>query len=154
MKRTRIYGPMVEIGRLQAELNRLFAGILESQGTLPAGASWDPNADVVEEPGELTILVEVPGLSAAELSVGVQGNALVVRGTKRAPTSPAEASRFLCMERFFGEFEKRVPLPVPVNVRRARATLANGVLTIVLPRVEDRRESYSTIAIDEIKGVS
>ena len=88
MKRTRIYGPMVEIGRLQAELNRLFAGILETQGTLPAGANWDPNADVVEEPGELTILVEVPGLSAAELSAGVQGTALIVRGTKRAPPLP------------------------------------------------------------------
>ena len=51
VKRTaKFYGPIVELSRLQSELNRLFAAFVETndKGTAPA-SSWDPNVDVVDD---------------------------------------------------------------------------------------------------------
>src|SRR5204863_1091841 len=85
MRRAGLFGPLMEITRLQAELNRLFSGILENQrAALATAAAWNPNADVLEDAQEVRIIVEVPGLAPEELSVAAQGNRVRIRGTKRA----------------------------------------------------------------------
>ena len=50
VKRTaKFYGPIVELSRLQGELNRLFAAFVETnKGGAPA-SSWDPNVDVLDD---------------------------------------------------------------------------------------------------------
>ncbi|MGH9440672.1 MAG: Hsp20/alpha crystallin family protein [Thermoanaerobaculia bacterium] len=143
MKRAGLFGPLMEITRLQTELNRLFAGILESQRTsLATAAAWDPNVDVLESAREIEIVVEVPGLSAGDLTAAAKGSRLQIRGVKRADRRPGNQTRFLCMERFFGDFEKIVSLPNAVNLKQAKARLSDGLLRIRIPRVlSDRRKS-------------
>ena len=155
MKRTGLFGPLMEITRLQAELNRLFAGILESQrASLATAAAWDPNVDVLESSGEIRIVVEVPGLAADDLSAAAHGNQLRVRGIKRAGHRPGDRTKFLCMERFFGDFEKVVPLPNAVNVKQAKAVLSDGLLVIRIPRVTSDRRRVIDIQIEILEGTS
>src|SRR5215510_10819377 len=85
VKRTaRFYGPMVELSRLQSELNRMFAAFVESndRGAAPA-SSWDPNVDVVDDGETIRILVELPGVEASDVRVSIRGKVLLVRGTKK-----------------------------------------------------------------------
>jgi HSP20 family protein len=146
--RPRLFGPMVEITRLQSELNRLFASILEgSRATLAAAATWDPSADILENASEILVVMEVPGVAPEDLFVGVRRGVVVVRGTKRPAERPADSTKFLCMERYFGEFEKTIALPAPVNLREAVATLRAGVLTIRFPRVVDQRDKLTAIRV-------
>jgi len=55
--------------------------------------------------------------------------------------------RFFCMERYFGNFVKSVPLPRPVNTREAKAFFRQGLLEVVLPRVPDMREKEHEIPV-------
>jgi HSP20 family protein len=145
----------MEITRLQAELNRLFTGILENQrAALATAAAWDPNADVLEDPDRIRVVVEVPGLAVEDLTVAAQGNRVRVRGVKRREAPDGERPKFLCMERFFGDFEKVVPVPYPVNLKQASATLQNGLLTVVLPRVSAERRRFVEIQIGISEGIS
>ena len=71
----RFYGPIVELSRLQGELNRLFAAFVETNnraGT-PAGTSWDPNVDVLDDGETIQILVELPGVEAGDVRVTIRG---------------------------------------------------------------------------------
>jgi len=155
LKRAGLFGPLMEITRLQAELNRLFAGILENQrASLATAAAWDPNVDVLEDPREIHIIVEVPGLAATDLSAAAHGNQLHIRGIKRPERHPGNHTKFLCMERFFGEFEKIVPLPAALNLKQARATLAEGLLVIRVPRVLSDRRRVIDIQIEIVEGSS
>ncbi|HET9793705.1 MAG TPA: Hsp20/alpha crystallin family protein [Thermoanaerobaculia bacterium] len=155
MRRAGLFGPLMEITRLQSELNRLFSGILENQrAALATAAAWDPNADVLEDADEVRIIVEVPGLSAEDLSVAAQGNRVRIRGVKRAEPQEGEGAKFLCMERFFGDFEKIVPIPYPVNLKQASATLRDGLLTVALPRVATERRRFVEIQIRISEGNS
>jgi len=144
----RFYGPIVELSRLQSELNRMFAAFVESndRGAAPA-SSWDPNVDVVDDGETIRILVELPGVEASDVRVSIRGKVVMVRGTKKGRIRAKEGMRFFCMERYFGSFMKSIPLPRPVNSHHARTQLKDGLLEILLPRVPDLREKEIEIPV-------
>ena len=70
---------------------------------------------------------------------------LVIRGEKRAETEDKDR-RF--SERFYGRFERRVPLPFEVEEDTAQASFENGVLTISLPKSPRAESQTKRIAIN------
>jgi HSP20 family protein len=149
VKRTaRFYGPIVELSRLQGELNRMFAAFVETnnKGAAPA-SSWDPNVDVLDDGDTLRILVELPGVEAADVRVSIRGRVVMVRGTKKGRIRTREGMRFFCMERYFGGFMKSIPLPRPVNSHLAKTRMKHGLLEVILPRVPDLREKEIEIPV-------
>jgi HSP20 family protein len=145
---TKLYGPMVELSRLQSELNRLFAAFVEANRGVGANASaWDPNVDVLDDGEKIRVLIELPGIEAADVRVAVRGRLLTVKGQKKGRIRSREGIRFFCMERYFGSFVKSVPLPRPVNTHQARSRLKNGLLEVVLPRVPDQREKEYELSV-------
>jgi HSP20 family protein len=149
VKRTaRLYGPMVELSRLQTELNRLFATFVETKGGVGAAASgWDPNVDVLDDGERVRVLIELPGVEAGDVRVTIRGRVLTVRGTKKGKIRSRGGMRFFCMERFFGSFVKSVPLPRPVNTHQAGTRMKNGLLEVILPHVPDQREKEHELAV-------
>jgi HSP20 family protein len=139
---------MVELSRLQSEVNRLFTAFVESNNPVIAPTSgWDPSVDIVDDGERIRILFELPGVDAADVRVTVRGRVVTVRGNKRGKTRPRGGLRFFCMERYFGSFVKSVPLPRPVNTHKAKSKLSRGLLEVVLPRVPDLREKEVEIAV-------
>ena len=143
----KFYGPMVELSRLQSELNRLFATFVESNQAGATATSWDPNVDVMDDGQKLRVLIEVPGVDPEDVRVMVRGRVLTVRGTKKGRTRTRGGIRFFCMERYFGGFVKSVALPRAVNTHQARTLLKDGLLEIVLPHVPDQREREYEIPV-------
>jgi HSP20 family protein len=149
VKRTaKFYGPIVELSRLQSELNRLFAAFVETNkgGGAPA-SSWDPNVDVLDDGQTIKILAELPGVEASEVKVSIRGRVVMIRGTKKGRIRTREGMRFFCMERYFGGFMKSIPLPRPVNSHLAKTKMKNGLLEVLLPRVPDLREKEIEITV-------
>ena len=144
---TRFYGPLVELSRLQGELNRLFSLFVESNKSVTSGSSWDPNVDILDDGENVRVLIELPGIEPEDVTLTIRGRVLTARGSKRGRIRSREGIRFFCMERYFGAFVKSVPLPRPVNTHRAVAKLKNGVLEIVFPRVPDQREKELAINV-------
>src|SRR6476659_406674 len=144
----KFYGPMVELSRLQSELNRLFASFVESnQGAGAAATAWDPNVDGMDDGERLRLLIEIPGVDAEDVRITVRGRVLTVRGTKKGRTRTRGGIRFFCMERYFGGFVKSVALPRAVNTHQARTLLKDGLLEIVLSHVPDQREREFEIPV-------
>ena len=55
----RFYGPLVELSRLQSELNRLFSLFVESNKSVTSGSSWDPNVDILDDGEKLVLTVNL-----------------------------------------------------------------------------------------------
>src|SRR5262245_8988734 len=149
MKRsTRFYGPMIELSRLQSELNRLFTTFVETNKGIGASASgWDPNIDLLEDGEKIRVLVELPGVEAEDLKLTIRGRVLTVRGAKKGRIRSREGIRFFCMERYFGNFVKSISLPRAVNTHQARTALKDGLLEVVLPLVPEQREKEFELPI-------
>jgi HSP20 family protein len=136
------------IALLHGEVNQLLErlALLDRSERLPAG-EWNPDVDVYESHGQLEVVVEVPGLAADALSVVCRERELVIRGERRAPRGSAGIG-FLCLERPHGRFERCIPLEGAVDLRKARAVLRRGLLTISLPRLSERRGRETVIPIE------
>lgn len=144
---TKFYGPLVELSRLQSELNRLFSLFVENNKAASSGSSWDPNVDILDDGERVRILIELPGIEAEDVAITVRGRVLTVRGNKQGRIRSREGIRFFCMERYFGGFVKSIPLPGPVNTHRAETKLKDGLLEVSFPRVSDQRERELNIAV-------
>jgi len=131
-------GPLMEVARIQSEINRLFDNLLDLGGEESPGGAWIPNADIIETDDDLLLKVELPGVEPGKLSISVHGGNVIIRGDKARPgvAGPAE---FHIAERIFGGFRRVIHLGVPVNTRLAKALLKNGLLRIRFPKVPNRR---------------
>ena len=113
----------------------------------PPGTEWSPSADVFESKDRLVVVIEAPGLPPESLRVVFRDGELVLSGERR-PRRVGPGASFLCLERPNGRFERRIPIDLPVDVARARATLASGLLAVTLPRLRERRGRETAIPIE------
>jgi len=143
------FGHFLEIARIQSEVNKLFDVLLETRGAEGDGVQkWLPNVDICETDALVIVRCEVPGVCREVLKVSAQGGALVISGEK-APSAGEGSVKFHCVERAYGQFRRLVHMPSQINTREARAVLDNGLLTIVFPKVPNRRGEEVQIPIQE-----
>ena len=145
---TRSFGPLLEVARIQSEINRLFENLLDLGAGDKEGGSWVPNADIIDSRETLVVKVELPGVPAEQLEVHVTSGNIVIRGEKGRPELPSGVE-FRQAERTFGPFRRVIQLGLPVNTRQATATLKNGLLRICFPKVPNRRGEAVPI---EVRG--
>jgi len=135
---TKSFGPLLEVARIQSEINRLFDNLLDLDDRGKESGAWIPNADIVESEEALTVKVELPGVEPEDLALSAHGGDVILKGEKRRP-EPNGPARFLLAERAFGRFRRIMHLGVPVNTHRAEATLSDGLLLVRFPKVPNRR---------------
>jgi HSP20 family protein len=142
------------ISRFQAELDRLFqeASTQLGEGDVPLG-EWQPAIDVVETPAAVQILAELPGFASADLRIEVRGTRVVIAGTK-STVLPADARRvrFHCLERGHGRFRREIHVLTPVNTHQGRARLADGLLVLEFPKIQDKRQEARVLHVVEGSG--
>ena len=138
---------------LHREMNRLFddvfsrfdTGLPSAFGRMPgwSGGSW-PSLEVTASDHEVRVSAELPGMDQKDVEVLVDDNVLTVRGEKKAEAEDKER-RF--SERYYGHFERVVPLPFEVEDEKVEASFENGVLTVTLPKSAKAKEKAKRIAI-------
>ncbi len=123
--------PIERLYALQRELDRAFES--ETNGTT---TGWVPPMDVVETADEVRCHLEMPGMAPEDIEIRVQDNTLVVAGEKKAATEQEKEGGFRSVERRYGRFERSFTLPRSIDTNHVTARHENGVLTVVLPKVE------------------
>jgi HSP20 family protein len=125
---------------LQREMARAFDSFLSDD--FFRGPMWSdraewmaPKLDLSETANDVHVTVELPGLSEKDIDVELRDNMLRIRGEKKDVRETKEHN-FHRTERMFGSFERVVPLPAKVRREGVDAKFKDGVLTVVLPKVE------------------
>jgi HSP20 family protein len=85
-----------------------------------------------EDPPELTIVVELAGVTTQSVELVAHETELVVSGERRRPAVQGPLSYYQ-MEIEYGPFKRRVALPDDADASAARAEYRDGLLTIVVP---------------------
>ena len=122
------WDPMRDLLTMQERLESLFGR------TTPG---WVPPVDLSESPERYLLTVELPGLDRAHVSLDLDGQRLTVRGTR--PGQSCCPERYQQLERGQGEFSRTFTFAAPIEADAIAADLANGVLTIQVPKSPQRR---------------
>lgn len=95
---------------------------------------YEPNADVFvdEARGQVVVNVEVAGADPESLRVEVHERGLLISG-RRQDVGRVIRGSFVQKEIAYGEFAKRVALPVAVEFEAIVAEYRDGLLIIALP---------------------
>jgi HSP20 family protein len=144
----------VELQRLTERIGRLFSVLQEAAAAqLPAVAgAWAPPVDVCETAKAIYVRVELPGVRAAQIRIGLNSSKLRICGEKKKRQMRQRIASHLCSERAYGNFERVVPLRWTISVKDATAKLENGLLVICLPKIKERRGSEFKVPITEAES--
>ena len=93
---------------------------------------WSPNADVSETDDSYLVHAELPGVSKDQVDVQLQDRELVISGEIRE----GENGKRRRSSRRTGRFEYRTVLPGDIKPDQVSAQLADGVLTVTVPKSE------------------
>ncbi|MEJ2182429.1 MAG: Hsp20/alpha crystallin family protein [Nitrospirota bacterium] len=104
------------------------------RATLPARVGFPAVNVWANEEGAVTT-AEIPGVQKDSLDISVEGNALVLRGSRK-PEQLHEEETYHRRERWQGGFSKVVSLPFNVQADKVQARYSKGVLYVALPRAE------------------
>lgn len=118
-------------------LNRLFGGLLETEGVTTTG-QWAPVVDIIEHEHAITIKAELPGIDPKDVSVTIDNNVLTLRG-ERHREKEVKNGNYHRMERTYGTFARCFALPASLDVENVKADFANGLLTIAFPKKESAK---------------
>ena len=105
-----------------------------------------PTLDVLETDEAVEVVVDVSGIPASALRVLFRAGVLLIAGEKAPPRTTGDHT-FHLVERQFGRFARAVRVAGAFDVAAARASVDDGELTIVLPKLVDRRDQSHRIRV-------
>jgi HSP20 family protein len=110
---------------------------LGERGARRQQRTYPPPADIFERRDEVVILADMPGVEQSGVEVTVDRGVLTVRGATRQKAPEGFSPVYLEFEP--ADFERSFTLSDAVDSGQVTATIANGVLRVVLPKHERAR---------------
>jgi len=141
---------------LHRDINRLFEEAFRGI-SLPSsmsgrfgdfvGAAW-PKLEVAETEKQIVISAEVPGIDQNDIELTYVDGSLILRGETKSETEDKERK---FSERYYGRFERRIPVGADIEEGKIDASFKNGVLKVTVPKSEKAQMKAKKIEIQSAK---
>lgn len=105
---------------------------LEEEGQL--------SVDVYQDRDNVIIKSTIAGVEPEDIDISFDNDMITIRG-KRHQDSRVREDDYFYQECYWGSFSRSIILPVEVDSEKIQATIRNGVLTIALPKVKNKKET-------------
>jgi HSP20 family protein len=126
--------------RMEGLMARLFGG----DGT----GWWTPGCEAYVSGDRFVVRLDVPGVDPKDLHVSVCGRRLTVSG-ERKQVPPVAEDQYWIRGISHGAFERQIVLPEGVDVARATASYAHGVLEVSLPLPAELQARSIPITVEQ-----
>lgn len=145
-------GSLERIARpsLFGDFDRMFDDFISRRWLRPFGngfgelAASMPSVDVIDRDNEVVVRAAVPGYKKEEIEISVANGMLTLKGETKSEQKEEKGDYYRC-EISQGSFSRAVALPAEVDESKAKASMSDGMLELVLPKLE--KSKRHTIAI-------
>ena len=118
-------------------LDRMFDDVMGSMlGTATSVRTFDPSIDVRSNDSEVVFVCDAPGVKPEDLEITVENHVLTIKGARKFESKEGE---HVMMGRAYGSFTRAYSLPAYLDDANLSANLADGVLTIRIPKQEQAK---------------
>jgi HSP20 family protein len=137
------------------QFNRLFDEFFENNWMTPWNErlgtninEFSPRVIVTERDKEFEVTAELPGLAENDIDITLAPDAITLKGEKKQETED-KGDNFYRIERSYGRFSRTIPIPTgSIDRENVEAEFKNGVLTIILPKLEEAQQISRRITVN------
>jgi len=125
-----------DFDRLSSKFERTIEHMFRSTGPMfmLSERTWKPQMDIYESPEEILILAEIAGVNKEKLELEINSKAVRIHGSR--PEMPRmKNSTYRLAEIQYGQFERVLFLPAPIDTDKVTASYQNGFLQIRLTKI-------------------
>ena len=98
-----------------------------------------PTVDMIDRENEIVINAELPGVDKKDIDISITSNTVTIIG-KTEKEEKEEKDNYYHREISRGSYARTLSLPVNVDEDKARATIKDGLLELVLPKSEKAKK--------------
>ena len=135
--------PFRELRQMDDTMNRLWRGF---GGYREAAEDWNIAIDVIQKPEEIIVKASLPGIKPDDIDVTVEDNVLALKAQRSSETEESGAN-FLVRERTSGSYYRALRLPDTIDTGKIQSEYEHGVLTVKLPRAEEKKPKRIKVAV-------
>ncbi|MBC8041881.1 MAG: Hsp20/alpha crystallin family protein [Rhizobacter sp.] len=129
-----------------AQLDRMFDEAIRPnffRGDLATFAA-SFRVDVSEDEKTITIEAELPGVKKEDAKIQIEKNHLAISAERKRETEETKKN-YHRTERSFGQFTRTFVLGENIDRENIDATFENGVLRLVLPKIEPQKNTKDIV---------
>jgi len=144
MTRFNPYRNMNEFRRSFNQMSSMLDDWKEVEGD--SFTSFSPAVNTREGKSAYHVEVDLPGVKKEDIEVNVHDNTVTLSG-ERNTKSELKKENYYKVESEYGKFERSFSLPEDADVENIHAETADGILEVVIPKLEAVKDSPKKIEI-------
>lgn len=106
-----------------------------------------PAVNVKADKNEFIVKVEIPGFNSDDVAVEIDGDYLVIKGEHKEELEEKKKD-FVHQEFSHNSFHRRIGMPDHAELKKAKAKIKNGVMTVRIPKCKDECSTEKCIPIE------
>ena len=122
---------------------------MEERSSMVLGETAWPLLDLYETQEMLVIEADVPGMDPDDVDISILHGVITIEGVKKERIEGSEKINYLCMERTFETFRRILKFDVPIDPHGAKAHYTMGVLTVTIPRIQEKRGKVVKVKVEK-----
>lgn len=103
-----------------------------------ASAPGKLTTDLIETDGSIIVKADLPGVKKEDIIIDLTDDSIEIFA-KFEEEIEEEGKNFIKKERRYGEAKRSLILPEAIKVKETSAKFDNGVLTVTLPKLEEKK---------------
>lgn len=131
------YNPSKELQEFRRgfdNLNSFLDEFIHSKGDL-INADFNPSVNTREGENAYHVEVDLPGVKKEDINVDVKDNIITISG-ERKTKEEVKKDQYYKVESSYGRFDRSFTLPENVDVENIHAESQDGVLEVIIPKME------------------
>jgi len=129
------WDPFHDILSIKENFDRLLQDYFGGFSEKKAEEVWYPLIDIKENPDEIVVAAEIPGMKKSDIKLAISDNQLSIQGERKMEKEEKNETYYR-IERTYGKFKRVITLPSEVEDEKVTATYKDGILQIRLPKSE------------------
>jgi HSP20 family molecular chaperone IbpA len=109
------------------------------------GLVYTPDVDIFESENDITLLADMPGVTTDNLSIDLRDDVLTLSGETESESGSTEEP--IVIEYGVGKYYRQFTLSEVIDQAKITAELKDGVLRLVLPKVEKATPRKITVSV-------
>lgn len=146
------WDPFRDLQEIDSTMNRLWRGFGKNL-VAREPEDWNIALDVVRNPEEIVVKASLPGVKPEDIDVTIEDNVLTLKAQRASEYESKDDTAYLVRERSYGSYYRALRLPETVDVEKVKSDYEHGVLTVTLPKMEEKKPRQIKVGVGGPKEI-